>query len=236
LGDGDQQAYKYAHTYPTLFSLVSNGKINQAPQPGDVISMADVSSFNGADGGHVAIVQSVSSGVASTGTGTINLIDQNDASTGLLSLTISGWSIKSWNGYSYFEWLHPKVGPTAYGYCATEGQHCSFTGLADVAYGADGRFRFIYAVNGGIDCNNTVFGDPDPGVHKACYMHPDVGPTGYTFCATEGQRCSFTGIAEVAYGADGKFYFTYASLWIDCNNTVFGDPDPGVHKACYIAP
>jgi PKD repeat protein len=59
-------------------------------------------------------------------------------------------------------------------------------------------------------------------------------PSGYTFCANEGQRCNFSGTKDVAYGANGSFYYKYnITGGIDCNNSVFGDPAYGVSKACY---
>jgi len=59
--------------------------------------------------------------------------------------------------------------------------------------------------------------------------------SGYTYCAREGQRCNFGGTKDVAYGANGQFYYRYmVSGGIDCNNNVFGDPIYGVTKACYI--
>jgi len=61
-----------------------------------------------------------------------------------------------------------------------------------------------------------------------------IGPFGYTFCSSESQRCSFSGTRSVAYGADGKFSYISATNGIDCNNATFGDPIPGVVKACFI--
>ncbi|GIV85500.1 MAG: hypothetical protein KatS3mg052_2507 [Candidatus Roseilinea sp.] len=61
------------------------------------------------------------------------------------------------------------------------------------------------------------------------------GPSGYTFCAWEDERCNFSGTADVAYGANGQFaYRQGVSDGIDCNNGVFGDPAYGVRKACYV--
>lgn len=63
---------------------------------------------------------------------------------------------------------------------------------------------------------------------------PPTGPSGYTFCALENQRCSFSGVKDVAYGAGGQFAYRYAlSNGIDCNNATFGDPIYGVVKACF---
>ena len=132
--------------------------------------------------------------------------------------------------------------PSGYIFCAWEDERCNFSGTADVAYGANGTFARRTGVRNGIDCNNGVFGDPLPGVRKACYIRtvnsgqPDyTPPSGYTFCAWEDERCRFGGTADMAYGANGTFvYRTGVRNGIDCNNGVFGDPLPGVRKACYI--
>jgi hypothetical protein len=124
-------------------------------------------------------------------------------------------------------------------FCAWEGEHCAFSGTADVAYGAEGRFNYRSAVSGGTQCINEVFGDPNPGVRKACFIRPAVAtpPAGYQFCAWEGEHCGFSGTADVAYGANGRFAYRNAvSSGIHCVNEVFGDPNPGVRKACFIRP
>ncbi len=132
-------------------------------------------------------------------------------------------------------------GPPGYTFCAWENERCSFGGVADVAYGANGAFAYRERVSGSIDCTNGVFGDPAYGVRKACYIRtvgggqPDyTPPAGYRFCAWENERCTFSGTADVAYGANGRFYYRRGiSGGIDCNNGIFGDPVVGVRKACY---
>lgn len=61
----------------------------------------------------------------------------------------------------------------------------------------------------------------------------NVGPAGYTLCASENQTCSFTGTRSVAYGANGSFNYKTATGSIGCNNATFGDPISGVAKSCY---
>lgn len=59
-------------------------------------------------------------------------------------------------------------------------------------------------------------------------------PAGYTFCVLEGQRCNFSGRMDIAYGANGIYYYQSGIVdGIDCNNATFGDPLPNVQKACY---
>ena len=57
----------------------------------------------------------------------------------------------------------------------------------------------------------------------------------WTFCATEGARCEFTGTQQVRYGANGQF--TLPRTFTDgvaCENAVFGDPVSGVVKQCQV--
>jgi hypothetical protein len=133
-------------------------------------------------------------------------------------------------------WTNYSSGPSGYTICAGEGQRCEFSGTRDVAYGANGQFNYQYGVSGGIDCNNNVFGDPLVGVSKACYTKDNGsgGPNGYGYCAGEHQRCDFSGTRDVAYGANGQFYYkTWVTGGVDCNNENFGDPLVGAGKACY---
>lgn len=52
--------------------------------------------------------------------------------------------------------------------CATEGGHCSFTGTKSVRYGLNDTWTTSRNFSDGVDCNNTVFGDPAVGVNKVC--------------------------------------------------------------------
>jgi len=130
----------------------------------------------------------------------------------------------------------PAGGPSGYTLCANENGTCSFSGTASVAYGANGAFNYKTAT-GSIACNNATFGDPIPGTAKACYYQSTGGtpggPSGYTLCANENGTCSFSGTANVAYGANGAFNYKAATSSIACNNATFGDPIPGTAKACY---
>ena len=126
-------------------------------------------------------------------------------------------------------------GPSGYTYCANENQNCVFSGSRRVAYGANGRFNYRIATSS-IACNNATFGDPISGTAKACYYsNTTVGPDNYTYCANENQTCAFAGSRQVAYGANGQFRYRTASNSIACNNATFGDPVPGVAKACFYS-
>ncbi|MHB1260925.1 MAG: hypothetical protein ACYC2H_04335 [Thermoplasmatota archaeon] len=136
------------------------------------------------------------------------------------------------------------TGPSGYSAtpCAYETQYCTVSGTMDIAYGNSGRYYYKYGVSGGTTCAYTNFGgDPYYGVHKACWTRPSSGgttyvpPSGYTFCAYEGQYCSFSGTRDVAYGNNGYYYYKYGVTGgTTCTYTNFGgDPIYGVHKACY---
>lgn len=135
--------------------------------------------------------------------------------------------------HTYAKRIH--IGPPGFTFCAPEGTTCNISGTADIAYGVNGRYYYAYGVTGAIPCDNAVFGDPSVGVKKSCYTKKDTGPSGYSFCVTEGQICTFPGHANIAYGADGKFFYRYGvATAISCSNAVFTDPDQGVVKGCYI--
>ncbi len=55
-------------------------------------------------------------------------------------------------------------------YCSGEDGTCSFTGIKDVRYGANGSYAYGNFANG-VGCNNNVFGDPAQGTGKQCYYY-----------------------------------------------------------------
>jgi len=120
-------------------------------------------------------------------------------------------------------------------FCATEGAPCAFTGTMEVRYGANGSFFFKTSTDG-IACTNEVFGDPAPDTPKQCAIRTATAPppTDWTFCATEGAPCAFTGTMEVRYGANGSFSVKTFTDGTACTNEVFGDPAPDTPKACAI--
>ena len=85
-------------------------------------------------------------------------------------------------------------------------------------------------VTGLANCATT-----NPGPQSA--LSPPPPSTGYTLCAAENGTCSFTGTQNVAFGANGKFYYkTNVTSPIACNDATFGDPNVGTVKACYYGP
>jgi hypothetical protein len=122
------------------------------------------------------------------------------------------------------------VDRTFYDYCSAENQTCNFSGTREVRYGANGSYKYK-VTSDGVACSTAVFGDPAPGSVKSCYK----GLRGFTYCASEGGSCSFSGTKTVAYGAGGKFAFTQRSNNFTCSIAEFGvDPNSGVLKLCYI--
>jgi len=134
----------------------------------------------------------------------------------------------------------PSVAASEWVWCANENELCRFNGQAEVRFGADRRWITRDARNS-IRCNNANFGDPAPGVVKACHVWSDsndsgeLPPSGWNRCANEGEICQFNGRAEVRYGAGGRWETRSARNSIFCGNQTFGDPAPGRVKACYIA-
>jgi len=127
-------------------------------------------------------------------------------------------------------------GPAGYTKCAGENGTYTFGQTVDVAYGANGSFKYKTGVSGTITFNNATFGDPIVGVVKAGYykVSTKVGPAGYTWCADENASYTFNQTVDVAYGASGAFaYRSGVSGTIAFNNATFGDPISGVMKAGY---
>ena len=131
---------------------------------------------------------------------------------------------------------HPS-GPAGFSYAVGEGGTVNLSGVNDIAYGANGKFVYEYAVTGSVSCSNSTFGDPNKGVRKACFVKPVVGPSGFSFVTSEYNHFTISGVADVAYGDSGKYFYKYAvSGGLDCTNQVFGNPDNGVRKACFVKP
>jgi Flp pilus assembly pilin Flp len=63
---------------------------------------------------------------------------------------------------------------------------------------------------------------------------PTVVAITWTTCANENGFCSFSGTAQVRYGAGSSWNTGTYTNGVACNNSVFGDPDFGVVKSCQI--
>jgi len=65
-----------------------------------------------------------------------------------------------------------------------------------------------------------------------------VGPTGYNWCAGESGTYTLSGTCDVAYGANGQFYYKYNQTGtITFNPATFGgDPVPNVLKSGFYKP
>jgi hypothetical protein len=117
--------------------------------------------------------------------------------------------------------------------CAAENGICAFGGTMTVAFGANGKFHYATLSNG-TTCTTGVFGDPIYGTVKACYLiAPPASTVAWISCAAENGTCSFTGTHEVAFGANGQFFYRSLTNGTACTNSVFGDPAYGVVKSCY---
>jgi prepilin-type N-terminal cleavage/methylation domain-containing protein len=74
--------------------------------------------------------------------------------------------------------------------CATETGQCSFTGMANVRYGANGSYFYKILTNG-TPCTNGIFGDPLVGTVKQCYYQPVSGVTNYLVNPSLSASCYF---------------------------------------------
>jgi uncharacterized protein YjdB len=119
-------------------------------------------------------------------------------------------------------------------FAANENETATFSGTKQVRYGANGTYVTLTATNS-IGCNNSVFGDPTPGVVKKCQVcESSAANCNWTFAANENGTATFSGTKQVRYGANGTYFTLTATNSIGCNNSVFGDPTPGVVKTCEV--
>src|SRR5262245_33271369 len=122
---------------------------------------------------------------------------------------------------------------TTWTFCANEGGTCSFSGTQQVRYGANGGYVYK-TLTDGTACTNSVFGDPAPGILKQCEIGSAASTNSWTFCASEGGFCGFTGTKVIRYGAGGLYYYKVVSDGTSCANSVFDDPVVGTVKSCAI--
>ena len=132
------------------------------------------------------------------------------------------------------------AGPPGFIFCATQNGTCSFSQYSQIAYGANGTFRYVPSAAGSIPCVDGAFGDPTPGVLKNCFYSPTnggqaTGPIGSILCATEGNTCYFSGTGIVSYGYSGQFYSSTQANGVACTDAL-GDPNPGQIKNCFYTP
>ncbi len=84
------------------------------------------------------------------------------------------------------------------------------------------------------NCNTQACSTPTP--QSPSLPTGPAAPSGYTYCADEGNLCSFTGTRTVRYGSGTTF--APVKIFVgqtQCNNDVFGDPAPGTKKFCYYS-
>ena len=128
-------------------------------------------------------------------------------------------------------------------YCVEENQTCRFDGVALVRYGANGTYTELTRTSP-VSCDNATFGDPLYGVAKHCDIKISATPTptppgtpipdleGWERCASEGGACYWSGTKYIRYGVPGSYTLRMMTTFSPCNNSMFGDPAPGVSKHC----
>jgi len=116
---------------------------------------------------------------------------------------------------------------------ATEGGSVTASLPVEAAYGGNGAYFFNWGTSGTINFTNAAWGgDPAVNVAKSGYIVP------YTQCAGEGGSASFSSPTDVAYGANGHYYFLHGVTGtVTFNTATFGgDPIFGTVKAGYYRP
>ena len=96
-------------------------------------------------------------------------------------------------------------------FCAHERQLCAFTGTRRVRYGAGTVWveRDVTAASGGVQCSNSVFGDPAVGITKRCELRAQAAATGTASLTwipptqnTDGSSLSNLAGYRISYGSN----------------------------------
>lgn len=138
--------------------------------------------------------------------------------------------------------------------CATEGGTCSFEGKREVRYGTAAN-SVTRKLRDGTACANEVFGDPDFGVTKRCWVRVSAARTApvsppppasaasgaalqptanWTYCSAEGRHCHFSGTRQVRFGTLARNVTRTATESVACSAELFGDPAAGLPKSCWV--
>lgn len=140
--------------------------------------------------------------------------------------------------------------PTGWSTCSQQNQACVIYGDAGqfwlVRYGS-GRnwsspmFVELSGSYAAIGCQDSVFGDPSPGVAKQCQVKR-TNPTPWSGCSQQNQACVVYGepaqVWQIRYGsyprwsAHMTFVLSTNYAAFGCQDSVFGDPYPGNAKHC----
>lgn len=95
-------------------------------------------------------------------------------------------------------------------------------------FGANGSYDRKWGVAGTVYFDINNWNDPLPGVAKAGYYMP------YNYAGPEGSSLSLPFPVDVAFGANGQYYFRHAVTGtITFNTATWGDPCVGTPKAGY---
>ncbi len=81
--------------------------------------------------------------------------------------------------------------PAGYTYAGTEGDTVTLGQRSDVAFGVKGKFVYKTGLTSAVPCTTANFTDPAIGIHKACYIRPNL----YSLVATP--QPTITGTAAV---------------------------------------
>ena len=126
------------------------------------------------------------------------------------------------------------VGPLGFTLGTGQDGGIQMVSQGDVAFGANGKFNYIPAWTGGINCNVSTFGDPCVGVYKCGFYRYNssiIPPAGYTYCAADTGSFNLLNASDVAYGSHGNFRYLHNKTGsVSFNTSTFGDPNIGVLK------
>lgn len=130
-----------------------------------------------------------------------------------------------------------------YQWCADENSTCNLPSTSFYAVFGASPYYYFKQGSTSYSCSTGTFGDPISGTKKSCYYILYFSPTSLNVATTEGG--SYTIPSTYTNGA-AIFFVSSRGKWtqrswpagtsLKCKTDVFGDPDPGYSKTCYVYP
>jgi hypothetical protein len=244
--NGDQAVAHYAAAHGV--AIVPDPTVGKSPAVGTIISFSNSSSFNSADGGHVAVVTATS--VNGSGNGSITIVSENVGSTARADvLTVSNWVVNRF-GFAYAEWLDLASPPPPQ---STVPNDFNGDGSSDVGFlmglnggsTGSGALEVHLAYGGGFQSRGdfaTTFGSHDTSV--AIPFSVDAGGDGKSdLCLVTGVNGGGTGSGKLevhcAYGGGfnsrGDFATSFNYLDTHVSPTFFADVNgDGSADMCFL--
>ena len=114
--------------------------------------------------------------------------------------------------------------PEGYTYSCDENQLVTVNATMDIAYGANGKFNYLYNVSDHLTCSDENFGDPIPGVEKKCYIKFKIPNSNFINPPADTVlNSNYSNFSVSAHAIDSGGTIKHVALWLDENILVRTD-------------